>query len=287
VTFLEAITSTAATLSEAGISTARLDAELLLCWVLKKDRAWLLAHLHDVIDFATAGALGAAVYRRSQREPLQYITGIQEFWGHAFFVTPDALIPRPETELIIESVLTILGKTDRRITIVDFGTGTGCIAVSLAHELLHARIVAIDISRSALTLAKKNAHLHGMEGRIRFLEGNLFDALHDPRMQGQVDVIVSNPPYIADRERDSLQPEVRDFEPATALFSGARGTEVHEKIILEAPDYLRRAGVLIMEMGAGQADALREMILKTHAYDQPEIARDLAGIERVVIARKK
>jgi release factor glutamine methyltransferase len=268
------------------VQNARFDAEVLLRHALRRDRAWLLAHIQDGIDDAHRRIFERTIERRTLREPLQYITGRQEFWGLDFLVTPDVLIPRPETELLIETALGAVPDRNKPVTIVDLCTGSGCIAVSLARELPSARIFATDTSAKALEVARENARVHEVPGGIRFLEGDLFGPLEELDIRGQVDIIVSNPPYVPLGERRTLQPEVRDYEPAAALFAGPDGTELHRRIIGTAPRFLKGKGCLIMEMGLGQADKLRQMVRDAGAYDSPSVLKDLAGIERVIEARK-
>lgn len=286
MTLAEVINDAALKLATSGVANARLDAEVLLSHIVKKDRAWLFTHIHDELDTESRRVFEAAIQRRAQREPLQYIIGKQEFWGLDFAVTPDVLIPRPETELVVESALKIITRRDQQVTIVDLCTGSGCISVSLAKELPSARIFAADLSDKALAIARENALRHGVSERIRFLEGNLFQPLKELDIRGAVDIIVSNPPYVQSGDHASLQPEVRDFEPELALIAGPRGTEIHQKIINEAPEYLKQHGALIMELGLGQAELLARMAQKTGAYGVPEVLKDLAGIERVIVAKK-
>lgn len=287
MTLAEAINSAAIQLSGAGIINARRDAEALLSHLIKKNRAWLITHGDDALDDEWRGLFKDTIQRRAKREPLQYIIGSQEFWGLEFMVTPEVLIPRPETELIIEATLAIIHDRNRPARIIDLCTGSGCIAVSLAKELPVARILAIDKSAKALAVAKENAAQHGVSDRIRFLEGDLFHPLEELDWYGLVDIIASNPPYVQSGDLDTLQPEVRDYEPEMALIAGPEGTELAAIIINTAPAYLKKTGALIMEMGLGQAEALRKMAGKTGAYTTPEIMKDLAGIERVIVARKR
>ncbi len=287
MTIIETINRSASQLSSVGITTGRLDAELLLCHTLGKDRAWLLAHIREAVDEQHRELFKQAVDRRALREPLQYIVGKQEFWGLDFMVTQDVLIPRPETELIIETALTLVPNKDARFTILDLCTGSGCIAVSLAKELASARIFASDKSEKALDVARENARRNGVADRVRFLEGDLFGSLEELDLRGRVDIMVSNPPYVPSEEYSELQPEVRDHEPRMALLAGQNGTEVHQRIIDEAPEFLRSEGALIMEMGMGQAEALVQMIRENSTFNKPDVLKDLAGIERVVVARKK
>jgi release factor glutamine methyltransferase len=286
VTLIEAITRASVKLVAAGISNARLDAEVLLSHIFMRDRAWLITHRDEALDEAKRTLFEAAVNRRARREPLQYITGEQEFWGLDFSVTPDVLIPRPETELVVESALKIIQAAGRPVTIIDLCAGSGCIAVSLAKESGAARIFATDTSARALAVARGNARKHDVSDRIRFLEGDLFGPLAELDLHGMVDLIVSNPPYVRSGDLPALQPEVRDFEPELALIAGPEGTEIQQRIIDTAPEFLKKDGSLIMEMGQGQSDSLIRIMNDTGRYEIPEIMKDLAGIERVIVARK-
>jgi release factor glutamine methyltransferase len=285
-TLREIINKAAAKLHAAGIASARFDTEILLSHVANKDRAWLITHMYDTLTDETTEAFESAVRRRIQREPLQYIVGKQEFWALDFVVTPDVLIPRPETELAVEWALAVVGPTNKHVTIVDLCTGSGCIAVSLARALGKSRIFATDKSAKAISVARINASNHGVSDRVLFLEGDLFQPLESLDIRSGVDIIVSNPPYVPSGDYHTLQPEVRDYEPAMALIAGPQGIEMHEKILKAAPDYLKPRGTLIMEMGLGQANMLVEIMRASDAYTTPAVHRDLAGIERVVIARK-
>jgi release factor glutamine methyltransferase len=288
LSFLEAINAATAKLTAAGITDARRDAETLLAHGIRKDRAYLYAHPQDAFDDEQRLLFEQVIERRAQREPLQYIIGKQEFWGLEFTVTPDVLIPRPETELVVERALKFAGAEEaRQMTVLDLCTGSGCIAISLATELPHARFFAIDKSESALAIARENADKHGLAQRIRFLAGDLFQPVEQFDIRGRVDLIVSNPPYVRADELPLLQPEVRDYEPAMALVSGPAGTELHQRIIRDAPEYLKQNGALIMELGLGQAGALKKMIEASGLYGAIEVFKDLAGIERVLEARKK
>jgi len=286
VTIIEAINNAANLLSTAGITNARFDAEVLLAHFIRKDRAWLITHRDDTLNDEDRRDFDEAIQRRTRRKPLQYIIGNQEFWGLEFRVTPDVLIPRPETEFIIEATLAIMQKRNQPARIIDLCTGSGCIAVSLAKELTSAHVIATDASKKALAVARENARNHGVTDRIRYLEGDLFEPLEELDIRGQIDIIVTNPPYVRSGDLTALQPEVRDHEPALALFAGSEGTEIAAKIISNAPEYLKKNGALIMEMGLGQAEALKLMFEATNEYAKPEILKDLAGIDRVIVAKK-
>ena len=286
MTLIETINNAHARLAAVSIPDARRDAELLLCHSLGRNRAWLITHFQVALDEGIRRIFEGAVQRRSEREPLQYIIGRQEFWGLDFTVTPEVLIPRPETELIIESALRIGGGKDASLTIADLCTGSGCLAISLAKEREQAQLFATDISATALVVAMENARNHEVSARIRFLEGDLFEPLGELDLRGRIDIIVSNPPYIPSGDLGALQPEVRDYEPGMALIAGPDGTEIQKRIINEAPEFMKKNGALILEMGLGQAAALAAFFKENGKYRAPEILNDLAGIERVIVARK-
>jgi len=286
VTIADVILNATKRLEAARIQSARFDVELLLCRAMGRDRAWLLAHRTDALNEDLRTTLEQYVNRRARREPLQYIIGIQEFWGLKFTVTRDMLIPRPETELIIDTVLRNVADKRKPLRIVDLCTGSGCIAVSLASELPAAQVIATDTSLKALAVARENAGNHGMVSRIHFIEGDLFTPLEHLDIHGSVDIIVSNPPYVPLGDFDTLQPEVRDYEPTCALLAGTEGTEVHGRIIGAAPRFLNRSGTLIMEMGLGQAATLARMIKDNGQYGTPDLLKDLAGIDRVIMAHR-
>ena len=285
MTIIETINKAAARLSAHQVENARRDAELLLCHVLGRDRAWLLAHIQDAVDDQSFRLYERTIDRRAVREPLQYITGRQEFWGLPFKVTPDVLIPRPETEFVVEATLKAVSMAMSPV-IIDLCAGSGCIAVSLAKELLNAQVFATDRSEQALTVARENARMNQVAERIRFLAGDLFVPIKELDLHGKVDVIAANPPYIRAGDLVALQPEVRDFEPEMALIAGPEGTELGTAIIQQAPAFLKKGGTLIMEMGMGQTAALSAIIKETGSYRTLEIVKDLAGIERVLVARK-
>ncbi len=286
LTLDDAIQKASDQLTRAGIMTARLDAELLLSHILQKNRAWIFTHIHETLDPGSAELFHELTDRRARREPLQYIVGRQEFWGLEFKVTPDVLIPRPETELVVEAAINVLKQTPQPAAI-DLCTGSGCIAVSLANELRTARVFATDTSDRALAVARENARKHGVMERIRFLEGDLFRPLEELDLAGKADVITANPPYVQSGDLPSLQPEVRDHEPLVALIAGPAGTEIHQRIIGQAPNFLKQHGILVMEMGIGQSDSVIKMVNRTAAYSKPEILKDLSGIDRVIIANKR
>jgi release factor glutamine methyltransferase len=223
--------------------------------------------------------------RRISGEPLQYILGQQEFWSTRFKVDPRVLIPRPETELLVEQALSMLSKIslERRPLVLDIGTGSGALAISLAREWENIRIVASDISGQALILARENARSSGVEEKIDFVNGDLFSPFTEKEI---FDLILSNPPYIRRSEMGRLAREIKDFEPAIALDGGEDGLDYYRKIVSQTPSYLRNGGWLLVETGQGQNGKVSEMMEETGLFAGMDSVRDLSGIGRVVKARK-
>lgn len=259
---------------------ARLDAETLLGAVLKKNKAWLLAHGQKTLPETAIPRLAEWVERRSFGEPIQYILGETEFYRLPLRVTRDVLIPRPETEHVVDRALELAGIFPAP-RIVDAGVGSGAIAIALAHKLSAAAIAATDISAAALALARENAGRNGVLRRVRFLEGDLLEPVAGERF----DLIISNPPYVAERDRDSLAVEVRDFEPAQALFAGEDGLAVYRRLIPAAHAALVPGGWIVLEIGFGQEMGIREL-LNAAGFEEIEFAADLQGIPRVASARR-
>ena len=271
----QALERAASLLSESP--TARRDAELLLLRVLGRDRAWLLAHPESELTPDQAQQYESWVAQRARHEPVQYIVGEQEFFGLAMRVTPAVLIPRPETEHLVEALLERVPK-EAPLRICDVGTGSGAIAVALAHALPNAQVTALDISTHALEVARQNADAHGVADRVHFLASDLLSAVRGEPF----DAIVSNPPYVA--ESEILEPQVRDYEPREALYAGPTGLEMYRRLIPEAHTTLLPGGWLLLEIGHGQRDALASLLLD---WDGLEFVKDLAGIPRVAIARRR
>lgn len=264
----------------SGISQEpRRDAELLLLRIIQRDRAFLLTHPDTAFTPEQAAQYDAWLRRRAAYEPIQYILGEQEFFGLTFAVTPDVLIPRPETEHLVEALLERVPR-DCALRIVDVGTGSGAIAVALAHALPQAQVTALDISEDALAVARRNAEAHQVVDRMRFLPSDLLSAVAGERF----DAVVSNPPYVAETDRESLELQVRDFEPAVALFAGLSGFDVYERLIPQAHDALEPGGWLLMEMGLGQRNPLKRLLL---GWDEVSFVDDLQRIPRVACARRK
>jgi release factor glutamine methyltransferase len=260
---------------------SRSDAILLLRHVLGIPHAEMYAYRERQLTALQTEAYNAHLQQRLHGMPVQYITGEQEFFGLPFHVTQDVLIPRPETEHLVEAAIARL-KELPAARIADVGTGSGAIAVALAHSMPTAEIVALDISAAALVVAAENAKHNAVSGCVRFLESDLLSAVAEERF----DAIVSNPPYVADSERKSLPAEVREYEPAQALFAGASGLQVYRRLFPNALSVLRSGGWLMMEIGQGQRDAVRAL-LRDADWDGVEFVQDLQGIPRVVIARRQ
>nr|WP_236657261.1 peptide chain release factor N(5)-glutamine methyltransferase [Acidisarcina polymorpha] len=241
-------------------------------------RTDLIAHPEHTLTEEQIRQYERLVARRKRSEPIQYILGEREFYGLRFVVTPDVLIPRPETELLVEAALEHI-PDEKPASLADVGTGSGAIAVALAHYRPMAKIAALDVSPSALELARRNAAAHAVGDRIRLLQSDLLEAVAGE----QFDVIVSNPPYIADGDRDSLEAQVRDHEPAIALFAGPTGLEVYERLIIQAETRLKPGGWLMMEIGAGQHLQLRQLL---NRWQDVTFRDDLQGIARVALARR-
>jgi release factor glutamine methyltransferase len=238
----------------------------------------------SVIDVDRVQILRAWVTRRLGREPSQYITGSTEFRGLDLKVTPDVLIPRPETEILVsEAIAAIYSVTP---LILDIGTGSGCIAVSMAKEVPGARVFATELSRAALKVADENAAIHKVAERIEFLEGDLFGPLEGLGLEASFDLVISNPPYVSRDEIQRLQPEVRLFEPEMALYGGYDGMEFMRRIVDRAPSYLKPGGALMLEIGYGQSEEVKKILKGSGRLTAPEIVKDYSGIKRIIKARK-
>ena len=260
--------------------TAGRDAELLLLHAVGLGRVALYSDPDRVVGEAEQRAFAEAVERRRRAEPVQYIKGRQEFYGLDLRVSRATLIPRPETELVVESAVAELRETHGRLRILDVGTGTGAIAIAVARELPGAEMVAVDLSAEALEVARGNARRHGVEGRITFAVSDLLGAV----MEGApFDAVLSNPPYVPAGDRAGMHPQVRDWEPAAALFAGGDGLGIYRRLIPEAAGALRPGGLLVMEFGFGQREALAGLL---GGWDGVRFLDDLQGIPRVVLARK-
>jgi len=278
----QAIHEAARVLREAGVSEARRDASLLLAHVAGRSQTFLIAH-DDELKADETQQYRQAILRRASGEPVQYITGHQEFFRLDFEVTPDVLIPRPETELLVEAALTLLREMDvTRPRICDVGTGSGCILISILHEEKGACGLGLDVSHAALDVAARNAERLGVAERIELIESDCFDVLQPDT---KVEMIVSNPPYVAEKDLDGLQREVREHEPLVALSPGADGLGIIRKILRDAPRFLTPNGHLLMEIGFDQHERVSEMI-NPKIWTLLDIHKDLQGIPRTVALRK-
>jgi release factor glutamine methyltransferase len=279
----QALTSAIARLSSDQVPSPRLNAELLLMFILGVDRAYLFAHPERELSVEEQARYASVLQERARGVPAQYITGHQEFWGMDFIVSPAVLIPRPETEHVIETVLELAPVERTRqevpIRILDVGTGSGCIALALAKELPRAEIHATDISGAALEIARANAARHQLESRIQFHQSDLLEGLN----LADLDFVVSNPPYVGESEEDQVQLEVRKFEPRIAVFAGPSGLATIRRLIPQAHEALHPGGWFVMEISGTIAGSVHQLLA---SWDEVRIIPDLQSIPRVVQARK-
>jgi release factor glutamine methyltransferase len=266
----------------AGIAEARMEAVSLLAHALQVDRTFVITNLEEGLTAEQLRTFGELVTRRARREPLQYIVGHQEFFELDFEVTPDVLIPRPETEIVVEAALEVLTDSSAPV-IADIGAGSGCIVISLLHRLRDARGVAVDISPRALSVAQRNAVRHKVADRLTLVESDLFSAL---KPQAQFSLIVSNPPYVSEPEIETLQPEVRDHEPMSALISGFDGLSHIRVLLREASSYVRPNGFLIFEIGFDQRNTV-EQLIDVVTWRLIEVREDLQNIPRTIVLQKR
>ncbi|HEY3304982.1 MAG TPA: peptide chain release factor N(5)-glutamine methyltransferase [Candidatus Binatia bacterium] len=286
LTVRQALREATALLSSAGIESARLDAEVLLAGALDLDRSQLYLHGEQTLPARAQERLRSFILRRLNHEPVAYIVGRREFWSLDFLVTPAVLVPRPETELLVETVMEYLGQfrnSKFEIRILEIGTGSGAIAVSLAKEIGNAEIWAPDISPGALEVARTNARRHGVEEKIHFLLGDAFMPVRD--RTEFFDVIVFNPPYVRRDELDTLPRDVREFEPRLALDGGPDGLDFFRRIIPEARRHLAAGGFLALEIGADRGQEVNLLFVDAGGYSPPRLYQDYAGKDRVVVAR--
>lgn len=276
----QALTSAVDDLESADVGSPRLNAETLLMFVLGVNRAYLYAHPERELNPEEQARYDVVIRQRSSGVPSQYVTGHQEFWGLDFVVSPAVLIPRPETEHLVEAVLE-LAKDMRFPRIVDVGTGSGCVALALAHELKTAEIFAVDLSPDALAIARANAARLQLASRVQFLQSNVLDALAGTHI---FDFVVSNPPYVGLNEADKVQRSVFEFEPRMAVFAGVNGLDVIRPLIEQAHAALKPGGHLAIEIGYSMRDAVHGLLHPT-LWDETTVVPDLQGIPRVIIAR--
>ncbi|MCB9488175.1 MAG: peptide chain release factor N(5)-glutamine methyltransferase [Deltaproteobacteria bacterium] len=280
-TVLELLKTTADYLGEKGSASARLDAELLLTHTLATDRVKLYCAFDQPVDDGELAAFRELVRRRAKGEPVAYLLGTKEFYGLDFRVTPDVLIPRPETEHLVDRALECL-PTGEAARVLDVGVGSGAVAVAMAKTRPELTLTATDISPEAVAVARENAATHGVDGRVEFVVGDLFAGATGP-----FDAVVSNPPYVDPATRDSLAADVRDFEPAGALFADENGLAVIRRLVAQAPDVLRRGGALLLETGYDQTESVAAMMKEDGRYGDTVVFRDYAGRPRIVQSRVK
>lgn len=285
MTVNDALNAAERELAASGVDGPRLTAELIMAHVMETGRAGVYARLRDELAAVEAERFFELVERRAGREPLQHITGRQEFFGLDFEVTPDTLVPRPETELVVTEALKRVAGTTGAL-VADIGTGSGCIAVAVAVNAPGAIVYAVDVSGPALAVAGRNAGRHGVADRVRSMQGDLLGPLAGMGLEGRLDVIVSNPPYIPAADIPGLQPEVL-FDPDSALDGGPDGLDVVRRILRDAPAFLKPGGALLVEVGAGQSDAVMQIVNETGGMSVDTFLVDFAGIERVLVAAKK
>jgi release factor glutamine methyltransferase len=259
-----------------------LAADLLIAAVLGWDRVRVLSHPEETISQTSWDRFQGLVLRRAKGEPLQYLTGVQEFYGMAFRVGPGVLIPRPETEILVEEGIRLMRSGTPGARFLDLGTGSGCIAVSVAHEIPTATGCAVDISARALEIARENAIQHGVNGQLRFIRSNLLDCF---QRTPSFDYVFCNPPYVALEDYDSLAQEVREHEPGPALLGGETGLDLYRALIPEIPSRLVPKGYMLLEMGAGQANKVRPLVEEAGLIVET-ILNDLQGIPRCLVSRK-
>ncbi|MBC8554319.1 MAG: peptide chain release factor N(5)-glutamine methyltransferase [Candidatus Brocadiales bacterium] len=279
-----------AILKKSEIEFPETDADTLLAYALSCDKTCLYTNPDDVIDDANICKYNDLIYKRASHVPLQYITRRVEFMSLEFAVDERVLIPRPETEILVETVLSKAQDKefpDKNIIIMEIGTGSGNIAVSLAKNLSNVEVYTNDISQDALSLAKENIHEHGVADKVHLLHGDFFEAFCNCVEKMHIDFIVSNPPYISESEWNELEPEVKEHEPRQALVGGEDGLYFFRKIIKDAADWLRPGGYLVIEIGETQANAIIKLIQNDLHYDEIEKIKDLQGKERIISARRK
>ncbi|HAW60119.1 MAG TPA: peptide chain release factor N(5)-glutamine methyltransferase [Actinobacteria bacterium] len=281
----EALKLAASRFEEFGLESSLREAEILLGAVFGLPRSSLYAHDSRVLTEAEKASCEAIIEERLRGVPTQYILGEQPFRYLNLKLEPGVFIPRPETEILVELVVSFALKETKPLTVVDLGTGSGAIALSIAYEVPETLVYAVDISPSALEVARVNARSHGLEEKVVLIRGDLFDGLAD--LKGEVDIVVSNPPYVRCEEMKSLSKEIRDFEPLLALDGGVDGLKFHRRIVSESPLYLRAGGLLALEVGYDQAGAVAALIEEVGCFNGIQISRDYAGIKRFVTALRR
>ncbi|WP_427337882.1 peptide chain release factor N(5)-glutamine methyltransferase [Caloranaerobacter sp. DY30410] len=274
-------------LNEGNLKTPLLDAQLILCYTLGVDKLYIYTHRDDKVSDEAVDNFFEFINRRKEGYPVQYIIGRQEFMGLDFNVAEGVLVPRPDTEILVEKVIEIVNnsflKDKKRVNIVDIGTGSGAITLSLAYYLKNAFVYSIDISKKALDVAVENCKKFELEDRVLFLEGSLFKPLSTLNLENNVDIIVSNPPYIPTDEIEKLQIEVSKYEPRIALDGGKDGLDYYREIVKDLSKYLTNNGVVAFEIGYNQGQDVKKLLENSGLFKKIEIIKDLAGHDRVVV----
>ncbi len=284
MTIAETLRRASQRLREASVPNDLMDAQTLLAFAMDCDRTYLIVNFNQAVPVEIRDKFDSLISRRTLGEPLQYITGHQEFFGLDFFVTPDVLIPRPETEIIIEETIRIAQQMKlANPVVVDAGAGSGCIAVTLARELSGSTIFAVDLSFPALGVARRNAVHNSTVDRIHFIAADMLEAFIEKPF---ADFIISNPPYVPEREMPELQREVREWEPRTALTDGKDGLSFYRRLLVESPRRLKPGGHFICELGYSQSAAVAQLIDR-EIWSEPRLIDDLQGIPRTFVLQKR
>ncbi|WP_054870779.1 peptide chain release factor N(5)-glutamine methyltransferase [Caloranaerobacter sp. TR13] len=274
-------------LNEGDFKTPLLDAQLILCCALGVDKLYIYTHRDEKVSREVVDKFFKFINIRKEGYPIQYIIGTQEFMGLNFNVAEGVLVPRPDTEILVEKVIEIVNssflKDKKRVNIVDIGTGSGAITLSLAYYLKNAFVYSIDISKKALEIASQNCKKFELEDRVLFLEGNLFKPLSKLNVENDIDIIVSNPPYIPTDEIEKLQIEVSKYEPRIALDGGKDGLDYYREIVKNLSKYLTNKGVIAFEIGYNQGQDVKKLLKDSRLFKKVEIIKDLAGHDRVVV----
>jgi len=273
-------------LTDKGIDSPRLSAELLLCYVLQMQRIELYTHFDKTVTKEQVSNLQELVQRAGENEPIAYLTGKTEFYSLEFDISPACLIPRPETELLVERAIEFLRTRKGHQFVCDLCTGCGCIAVAIAKNFANAEIIATDISDAASETAAKNIEKHNLQNRIKLLCGDLFDAIIPHLDVEKFDLIVCNPPYISAAEFEKLEKNVKDYEPRLSLYAGTDGLDIYRKIAKQVDDFLKADGALMLEIGYAQGQAVHKLLEDTGVFSEIRIEKDFHDNDRIVIARK-
>jgi len=280
-TIAEALSQASRYLNEADVLEPQLNSQILLAHAIGCDRTHLIVNFKETVEPQAYDLFWKFIERRAAGEPLQYITGVQEFYGLEFEVNPDVLIPRPETELIVEEVTRLASHLEPQL-IIDVGTGSGCLAITMARELPLADVTATEISEPALNVARRNAERLGVSGRVRFVATDLLAGVE---LEQKADFIVSNPPYVAAQELPNIQREVREWEPKVALTDFGDGLSFFRRLLVEAPPLIKSGGYLICEMGFTQSEMVANLA-GGGAWREKRLLEDLQGIPRTIVLRK-